>query len=295
MLKKILFSFIALALFSVSSYAFPQPKGSDIFLVDFNSKNGKYIFSEAVNITNREGYDNQPSFSPDGNGLFFTSIRENDQSDIYEYDLKTGKTSRITETPESEFSPVVMHDEKNFSSVRVESDGSQRLWKFSTDGKNPEIIIPTLMPVGYYSWINENNVALFILGEHNTLQIFNTETGKLNVIQPDIGRSLQKIPGRNSISFVHKISEKNWMIKEFNPDNNRITNLAPVLEGREDMTWTQDGTMLMAKGSLLFKWFPGKDKNWVKIANFSKIGVKEILRLTVNPGNNKLAFVSNID
>ena len=52
-----------------------------------NSKQGP-LFSKPQNITNREGYDNQPSFSADGKKIFYVSVREDKQADIYIYDLK---------------------------------------------------------------------------------------------------------------------------------------------------------------------------------------------------------------
>ena len=42
-----------------------------------------------VNITNRSGYDNQPSFSKDEKSIYFTSIRNDKQADIYLYNIKS--------------------------------------------------------------------------------------------------------------------------------------------------------------------------------------------------------------
>jgi len=50
------------------------------------SANGAAV-GAAVNITNNAGYDNQPSFAPDGGSLFFTSIRGGATTDIYRYDI----------------------------------------------------------------------------------------------------------------------------------------------------------------------------------------------------------------
>jgi Tol biopolymer transport system component len=49
------------------------------------------------------GYNNQPSFLPDGKTVLYTSFR-NGQTDIYRYDLSTGKTTQVTNTTESEYS-----------------------------------------------------------------------------------------------------------------------------------------------------------------------------------------------
>lgn len=46
-------------------------------------------------ITDGEGYNAEASFSPDGKKILFTSDRDGDL-DLYEYDLRTGKTKRLT-------------------------------------------------------------------------------------------------------------------------------------------------------------------------------------------------------
>jgi Tol biopolymer transport system component len=81
-----------------------------------------------VNITNSPGYDNQPSFAPDGGAIFFTSVRGGGtQTDIYRYDLASAAITRVTSTPESEYSPTVTPDGAHLSVIRVEADGAAQL------------------------------------------------------------------------------------------------------------------------------------------------------------------------
>src|SRR5207245_4977607 len=62
------------------------PPDTDIFLASFATR-GQPVVSRATNITNSPGYDNQPSFTPDGGAIFFTSNRGAMQTDIYRYDI----------------------------------------------------------------------------------------------------------------------------------------------------------------------------------------------------------------
>ncbi|HUQ79774.1 MAG TPA: hypothetical protein VM076_01480 [Gemmatimonadaceae bacterium] len=58
-----------------------------------------------MNFTDRAGYDNQPVLTSDGAGIFFTSVRDDAQADIYRWDVATKQTVRITTSaPESEYS-----------------------------------------------------------------------------------------------------------------------------------------------------------------------------------------------
>src|SRR5919112_256218 len=117
----------------------PPAATEDIFVVDVRAARGKLEFGQPANITNRAGYDNQPSFLPDGASLLYTSQREDNQTDIYRYDFKTGQSARLTATPEGEYSPTLMPGGKFFSVIRVESDKTQRLWKFPLAGGEPTL------------------------------------------------------------------------------------------------------------------------------------------------------------
>ena len=71
-----------------------QLPDTEIYVADFSSACGKIKISNPVNITKRKGYDNQPSFSPDGKKIYYVSVIDTTQSDIYCYDLATKKTDR---------------------------------------------------------------------------------------------------------------------------------------------------------------------------------------------------------
>ena len=62
--------FLALLL---AGYQTAAPPDTEIFLASFAA--GANPVGRPANITNNPGYDNQPSFTPDGAGIFFTSIR----------------------------------------------------------------------------------------------------------------------------------------------------------------------------------------------------------------------------
>ena len=68
---------------------FAQLPNTDIWLLDVKSIGDSIVLSNPSNITNRVGYDNQPTFSPKGDYILYTSIRDEKQSDIFKYDLKT--------------------------------------------------------------------------------------------------------------------------------------------------------------------------------------------------------------
>jgi dipeptidyl aminopeptidase/acylaminoacyl peptidase len=268
------------------------PPSSDIFIVEMKRGATRWQLGQPVNITNRDGYDNQPSWQPDGRSLFYTSIREDGQADIYRYDFSQGVSVRVTKTAESEYSPTIMPGGKSFSVVRVEADATQRLWQFPLSGGQPVLLLEQIKPVGYHTWLDRHTVALFVLGSPPTLQIADTRSGKVELIIANIGRSLHRIPRQAKLSFVHKVSADEWLVKSFDLKTRQIATLIKTLPGSEDLAWTPAGTLLMGKESKLFEWDRSKETGWRELADFSAAGLKTITRLAVSPKGDKLALVA---
>lgn len=270
------------------------PPASDIFIAPLTTKKGTTTIGSPSKITDRVVYNNQPFFLSNGGSIFYTSIRTG-QADIYRYDIRDTRTTQVTATPESEYSPTSMPDGKNISVVRVEADGTQRLWKFPLAGGPPSLILENIKPVGYHWWIDKHTVALFILGsagKPHTLQIADVRTGKSEVVAENPGRILRSVPRQNKLSFVHKISDREWLIKTLDLKTKQISTLIKTLPGSEDYAWTPDGALLMAKEAKIFKWKSLQYKDWVEIADFSKAGLKSLTRIAISPSGDLIAIVA---
>lgn len=270
----------------------PTPPASDIFIIDLKSE-GKLKLGQPVKITNWVGYNNQPSFLPDGQSILYTSIRDK-QADIYRYQIHGGATTQITNTPESEYSPILMPDGKSISVVRVEADGTQRLWKFPLAGGTPSLILEKIKPVGYHLWVDDYTLALFVLGKPNTLQLVDLRTGKAEVIAENPGRILRRVPHEDKFSFVHKVSDQEWLIRTVDLKTRNITTFIKTLPGVEDYAWTPAGVLLMANGAKLFA-RKKSDWAWVEIADFSNAGLKSITRIAVSPKGDRLPWWRGAD
>jgi hypothetical protein len=274
------------------------PRGvpsTDIFLVDLTSSKGQLTVGQPRNITKRAGYDNQPMFSADGKSLLYTSIREDNQADIFQYDLAKGSSQQITNTKESEYSPTIMPGGKSLSVIRVEADNTQRLWSFPFDGIQPSLILQDIKPVGYHLWIDEHTLMLFVLGQPPTLQLADTRTGKAEKLADNPGRTLLRIPNQQKVSFLHKVSDTEWLIKSFDLKTRQMATLIKTLPGKEYFCWTPQGALLMAKDAKLYKWDAKKDSQWQEIADLSAFGLKDITRLAVSPKGDKLALVAECE
>lgn len=243
-----------------------------------------YQLSSPVNISQNEGYDNQPSFWPDGNSILYARTVDG-QTEIARYYVGSGKTNIITKTLQgSEYSPTPTPDGK-ISSIRLDTTGLQLLYSYDLSG-NSTVLVEDLV-IGYHAWIEDRELATFVLGEPSTLQLINLKNSKRKTIAENIGRSLHKIPDSKFFTYVDKSGD--WTIKAFNPKKGNTVELARALDGSEDYCWTPDQDILMGQGSVLWSW--NREEGWKEVYDLANYGLKGITRLAISPQGDKLALV----
>jgi hypothetical protein len=242
-----------------------------------------------VNITNRRGYDNQPSW--DGEAILYTSIRDG-QADIYRY--ADDEHARLTTTAESEYSPAITPDGKAFSVVRVERDSTQRLWRFPMDGGPPALVLEGVKPVGYYAWLDSTTLALFVLGSPNTLQIADTRTGEARVVTTNIGRSLQRVPESMRASYVHRVGDR-WQLETVNPRRRAngsfdIDTIGVLPDSADYVAWRSPTELYTGAGSRIYR-LRLPNKRWQQVAELG--GLRRISRLAISPDGRTIAVVAD--
>ena len=281
------------------------PPATEVYLASLKVEKDTVTLTAPINISNNPGYDNQPSFTPDGGAVLFTSVRGDRKpdpaigasigSDIYRYDIAAKQVVQVTDTPESEYSPTVTPDGKHISVIRVEPDGTQRLWQFTIDGKLPALVLNDVKPVGYHTWADGNILGLFVLGEPATFQAADVRTGKAEVIAKNIGRSIQHIP-KGGISYVQRETKDGtttMTVMEWRPDSRTSAALVALPQGapQADLAWTPDGLLLMANGGKLYGWRRGQPAMTV-VADLEAAGLRGVSRLAVSPRGDRIAIVA---
>ncbi len=264
--------------------------GTDVWVVDVHASGGAITAGRPLNLTRRAGYDNQPGFSADGRTVFFTSVREDAQADIWRIAVTGGAAERQTATPESEYSALVTPDGEHMSVIRVERDSAQRLWRFPLRGDAlPSLILHTLQPTGYHLWTGEHTLAAFVLGSPNALVLADLRTGQVDTLSRNIGRALAKIPGREAFTYLQMIRDSTAWITEVDVRTRASARIAPAAPGAGYHVWTPDGVLLSAAGSQILAW---SGDRWTVVADFAEFGVEGISRLALSPGGDRLAFVA---
>lgn len=282
----------AMILMSTQFEAASQP-GTEIFLFDLKKKQGVYRLENGRNITNRPGYDNQPFFHPDKPLLFFVAADGDGRTDIFKYDYETDVQTQVTRTSEREYSPTVTPDKKYISCIIQKDDGAQDLGRYPIDGGAAEILIDNLV-VGYHAWIDDDRLAVFVLPRPFRLHLVDLTKDKDTVMAQDIGRSLNRVPGTEAISFVQKDGDE-WTIRKLDGETGTMSVLTKSISTAEhDMTWTPNGYIIMSDGNKLYYWSPeSEDGTWTEITFREDRPSQSISRIAVSADGRLIALVIN--
>lgn len=268
------------------------PPDTDIFLVAAEGGRGGLALGEPVNITQRRGYDNQPKFLPDGSGLLYTVIAD-EQADTYRYVIDEGRSERVTASTSSEFSPTPMPDGRSFSTVRLEAEpgGFARLWRFPMSGRSPELILRDVTGLGYHTWVDADTVALAI-GEPARLELIDVGAGEgqRRVVATEVGRCLQVDPVTGELAFLDKSAEQ-WRIRYLDLGSGEITRSVPARDQSEDFAIGADGSVVMGEGRRLYR-LATPDGEWELLADWSARLPGPISRISISPDGRYLAIVA---
>ena len=283
--------FVLYLFLGFSIKAFSQ-SNTEVFLFDLNTQNGKFELSNFKNISLNEGYDNQPSFMDD-NTILYAGTR-NGQTDVVKYNLTYGTKTWICFTEGGEYSPLKIPNQDAISAIRLDPDGKQLLYRYDLKNGENKPLMDTLV-VGYHTWFDKNTIVSSVLENDNlALYVSNVVDHKNKKMDEAIGRSLHKIPNTELVSYISKKMDSTWMIKSLNPltgETKLITKTLPLIE---DMCWLSNGSILMAKDGILFRYQTKTDPTWKEVASLKNFGINNITRLTVSPDGKKMAIVGEL-
>ncbi len=291
---KYLLSLTFLSFISISQAT--AQNNSDIISIDVKKSGSKIqlVPGTIQKITDRAGYDNQPSFINDKQ-LAFSSADEAGNFDIIIYNFETGKFTNLTRTKnQNEYSPRLTDCGLYISAVTVEEGGKQRLWLYPTNFGEPELLYDDIAPVGYYDWY-DNKAAMFVLGRPNSLVYPYSKDEKLTISQ-NIGRTIRKQPRTSIISFVDKntVTEKDgvksYAIKGFDLEKREMIDLGMTKGTVEDFIWLDKKHLLSSDGKSLYV-RNIKDRQWTKVGEIKLDGYQNISRLDYSKKLGKVVVV----
>lgn len=243
-----------------------------------------------INITNNEGYDNQPSFL-DEDHILFSSTR-NGQTDIALFSISKNSKTWISNTPSgSEYSPLKIPGKEAVSAIRLDTNGLQRLYQYDLQtGKSEELLKE--LKVGYHVWYNGHILVCTVLVQNRMdLVVANLKEGTTYTVEKNVGRSLHKIPDSDLVSYISK-AEKTFRIKSLNPITQATNTINYIWNGREDITWLSDNTILATTEKAVVQVPADTSGIWHAFHQFEPLELYKMSRMAVSPNGKKLTIVA---
>ena len=282
---------LTLVFFSVIVLAQPE---TEVFLMDISTTESGISIENIRNVSNRSGYDNQPSFY-DNNTLIYAGSRDG-ATDIASLHIPTFKESWMNlPTEGGEYSPLRIPNSQNITAVRLDPDGLQRLYKYPIPDKPSELLIEDLQ-VAYYAYANEQAILATVLStDRLDLVYVNLQKKKIDTILEGSGRSIHKIPGKEAMSYTATNEEDNLDIYQFDLEDRESYFICQLPIGIQDHIWLDDSKLLLGSGSQLFLYDLFGNGDWKKVADLSEAKIKDITRLALSPDGTKLAVAAVSD
>lgn len=274
----------------ISVVTLAQQVETDIWLFKLSKKEGKYIYSNPLNITHRIGYDNQPAFSAYDKSIYYVRIDSTKQADIYKFDISKNTHLNLTKSDVSEFSPTLLPNGKGFSTVVVEKDSAQRVWCYNLDGSFNKILFADIDSIGYHTWLNADSMIYYKLTEPHSLRVVDSK-GKDVWITDAPTRAFKKM--NHAHLFLYGIKVKDVIhYRVYNTSLKESKLFAVHPSSAEDFIWNPEFGLIKSDGADLFK-YNEQSKQWEVLFSFSSLGIKKITRFVFDSKNKQLALVVN--
>lgn len=275
------------SLFGLLSYS---QNNTDVFLFDLAPAYEGLEFLNMQNISNDPGYDNQPSFS--SNEIILFAGNNNGQTDISEYNLNTKIKKFInTETEGGEYSPQKFPSHDVVAAVRLDKNGLQRLYQYSSRiGTSTELIKE--LQVAYFAFNNDQKILATVLdGEKMDLVMIDLLIKSADTLFYNAGRSIQKIPKLNFMSYSLVNAEGNLDLYMMDMNSSESFFVCELPIGIQDCVWINDTQILVGSGNILYMYDTLGDPEWIRVASLEEYGLKNISRMAISPNGKHIAIV----
>ena len=293
------FAFGLFAFCLLAPVASAQAPNTQVYVFDLMLSDTSLELTRPLYLTdfNRDGYNNQPYWIDDNRLYASVQLPDQEQPDVYRFDLANRTREQMTATQAGEYSPKTqVAGGDRFTAVRQEYIGRDtvlRLWDFPADRSDSgRPVFTTISEIGYYEWLNASQLALFLVESPTRLVLSAAGDGAApRDIATKTGRTFSRLSNGNLV-YVDK-STNDWLLQEKNLYrlDEPARTVGPMLEGSEDFVVLRDGSYLTGRGSRLYRFNANDQEGWRLVADLSNYGLQNITRLSVNR-NGRLALVS---
>jgi hypothetical protein len=262
---------------------------TELWLIKLKKEKDSVFLGKTKNITQQAGYNNQPGFSLDERSLYFVSADTNRQTDIYNYDLRSGKTRQVSQTQLSEYSPQELKPGLLYAVV-VEKDSAQRIHEIeAASGVHSKVLEPD--SVGYYCFLNADTLVYYKLTEPHSLRLYELRTKKETWLGNSPGRGFKPF---NSYTLYYCLKDSlKTELYRYNFRLQKAVLVSAFPSGSEDIVWHPKLGLLRSEGTRILC-FQENLKVWKPVFDLGIFGLHRITRFAMDKENKYLVVVDNL-
>ncbi|MFC7357614.1 hypothetical protein ACFQO1_07940 [Jejudonia soesokkakensis] len=278
----------------LTSFSFAQPN-TELYLMDISENGDSLQITNFKNISNRPGYDNQPSFI-DNTKLVYAGT-ENDNTEIILYYLESDGQHRLNApTAGGEYSPQSFPSKPLVAAVRLDTTGLQRLYsyEYGIPGYGKWKMLFEELEVAYFAFQDDDRIIASVLsGDKLDLVVGTISKDQALLLTTNTGRSIHRVPSSSSISYTQLNTEGTYDIYIVDIDDTGESFYVCTLPmGIQDHIWLNNSTLLLGSNDKLFMMDLFKGTNWFKVADLSEKNISNITRMAISPDGKHLAIVA---
>jgi hypothetical protein len=276
------------------------PNITRIYLAPLTMVQGQPRIGAPVRLTARPGYVNQPAFSPDGAGVYFTWRPPGSQADLWYHDLATGGERPVTCTSEEEYVGSVAPGGRGLTAVRVGSDLASTLVALGPDGRGGEPLFPAMRSVAAYRWADEQTVAMVLSHPDAPFELVlgDAHSGELVHVADHVRATVSTIPGHRAISYVDDSDEHALWVVRLDLATRSATRVIALPDAADHAVWLDEATLLTGRGTHILRASIASPQ-WSAVTDLASAigdappaaGKAEITRLIIAPDARQLAIV----
>jgi Domain of unknown function (DUF5050) len=270
-------------------YHFGQLPETELWLIKLKKEKDSVFLGKATNFTPHKGYNNQPGFSLDERSVYFVRADSNHQTDIYNYDLRSGKTRRLTQTPVSEYSPQELQTGVLYAVV-VETDSAQRIHEIETaTGVHRKVLEPD--SVGYYCFLNADTLIYYKLTEPHSLRALDLTSNSETWLGNAPGRGFKAF---NAYTLYYCLKDSlTTSLYRYNFRLQKAELISVFPSGGEDIVWHSTLGLLRSEGKQILQ-LQGNSGAWKPLFDLGGLGLHRITRFALDTKRNYLVVVDNL-
>ena len=275
-----------------SAVAAPDLPDTDIFIGRIAAFASRPVVGQMKNVTNRPGYDNQPSFAPFTSTFYYVAAGETGKTDIRRYDIDSGADEAVfISTDQSEYSPKAVRG--GFISYIQEDPSGEvtRVFKRPADGSAEGAPVADFAPLGYYAWLQDGAaLGVYYRPDPGSLYTVDIASGEAKLVRKNIGRTLAMDKAGDHLWFttiVRSGKKPVHRLMRYAPNTGEIKEYFDLPREVEDFALSmgdddEAAGVIAAKGASLYsRSFSDKEQVWTEIENLEPYGIRNATRIAL--------------